>query len=392
MMDDKKVREVLKQKIIFGVNRTGILYNKQRMSDPEKYDLPYQNDYYLFQARRATDPGFYRHIFMLSHKSHNFQSNREFVMKAVLRDLCAGRFNTDQLSGEVDLEAFHKKNKSGDYDPRHTRRRLNNELKELVVEKGRIDSDERKISYSSAFNLDQASGDPILGKAAEKWKEEVNQLLSDEQRAIKLSVPISLLEIYSERLSDLIELQKDMLEILGKFEQELRSSAYFSALHNEISTFSPVFIVLCNHINSICEIFWFMKKGRDKRSSLLLSSPFLKVDANDIEKTLSLMRSISWKNEQIVLRLLNIPRALISFHFDDLALKLLDELMVLGENETIGASVALGYLAIMRDIGKYKDMLELSLSVIKKYALTKDRFTYTLLRIRCAEALALTAL
>ena len=390
MMDEnEEVREDLRRKIMFGINRTAILYNAQRLTDPEKYDFRYQWDHLWFQVRRTGEPGFFRHIFMLSHKSPNFQSNRSFVMKIILRDLCAGRFNTDQLSGVADLESFHKKNKIGDYEPRHARRRLNEELKDLVVEKGRVDPDERKISYGSAFSIDPTKLDPILDEANKMWEEEIRQRPRDLQNGISQFRAISLKEIYHERWSDLIVLQKRMLDTLGTFDDEIKSGAYFSALHYEVSSFSRYFIILSNHINSICEIFWFMKKAEDKRASLLHSRPVLKVDKNDIDKTLSIMYSIGWNSQDIVIHLISVPAALMSFGFNSLALELSNDIMVLGRNTEMEAATGLEFISMLRNQGKYKEMLEISMSTIENYSLGKDQLLFGLLKIRNAEALAL---
>lgn len=235
-MDDEEIREGIRRMIMFGVNRTAILYNKERLNDPEKYDFWYQWDHLWFQVRRAREPGFFRHTFGLSHKSHNFESNRSFVMKLILRDLCVSKFNTEQLSGIVDLEFIHKKNKSGDYEPRHARRRLNEELKELVVKRGRIDPDERKISYSSAFRINPDGTDPMLEKAKGMWEEEIKSGQRDQSSAVNKSKPIFLKEVYPERWVDLISLQKEMLKVMSTFETGIREGGFFPHLLDEISS------------------------------------------------------------------------------------------------------------------------------------------------------------
>lgn len=374
---------------MFGINRTAILYNRERLTDPEKYDFWYQWDHLWFQVRRARDPGFFRHTFALSHKSHNFESNRSFVLKLILRDLCAGKFNPEQLSGIVDLEAVHKKNKRGDYEPRHARRRMNEELKELVIKKGRVDSDERIISYSSAFRIDPDNTDPILEKAKGMWEEEVRGGQRDQSSAVNKSKPIFLKEVYPERWKDLISLQKEMLKVMSTFGSDIREGKYFPHLLDEISSFSPFFIILGNHLNSICEIFWFMKKNRKTRASLLVSEPTFKIDISEIENSLTLIESIGWKPADIVINLFYVPDALIFFGFENLALKVMDKFMRYEYDGQMGASLGLEYVALLRNQGKYKKMLDLSEMTIKRYQLEGDKFTSALLKIRNAEALAL---
>ncbi len=388
-MDDKgRVRDEIRRKITFGINRIGILYYSQVLIDPEKYDLNYQYDHFHFQEKRTFEPGFFRHIFMLSHKSPNFQSNRSFIMKIILRDLSAGRFNTDQLSGNVDLVSFHNKNKNGDYGPRHSRRMLNDELKELVYENRRVDPEDRKISYNSAFSIDPTKTYQIFDKAKEMFDEEKRQILKDQKSEMNHLRAISLKEIYHEIWSDLVVLQEKMLNILESFDDEIKSSEYFSVLHNEVYTFSSYFIILSNHINSICEIFWFMKKGKDKRTSILHSYPVLKVDMNDIDKTLSIMDSVGWNSKDIALRLINVPDALMSFGFDSLALKLSEKLMTLCRNTELGATTSLEFISLLRNQGKYEEMLKISTFTIENYSLANDRLLFGLLKIRNAEALA----
>ncbi|MCL4480590.1 MAG: hypothetical protein M1113_03785 [Candidatus Thermoplasmatota archaeon] len=388
-MDDEDITEELRKMIMFGVNRTAILYNKERLADPEKYDFWYQWDHFWFQVRRARDPGFFRHTFALSHKSHNFESNRSFVMKLILRDLCVGKFNTEQLSGIVDLESIHKKNKSGDYEPRHTRRRLNEELRELVVEKGRVDSDERKISYSSAFRINLDNTDPMFEKAKGMWEEEIRSGQRNHSSAVNESRPIFLKEVYPERWEDLISLRKEMLKVMSTFEGEIREGSFFSNLLDEISTFSPYFVILSNHLNSICEIFWFMKKNMNSRSKLLISEHKLKIDFSEIETSLALIESTGWKSSDIVNILSHVPNALIFFGFEDIAFKLMDKIMQYDYDNQMGAALGLEYVAMLRNQGKYRNMLDLSELTIKKNQFKEFKFTYALLKIRNAEALAL---
>jgi hypothetical protein len=74
-------------------------------------------------------------------------------------------------------------------------------------------------------------------------------------------------EIFPERWVELTEMQKKMLSILssGLIEDK---NGYFPALREELENFSPYFIILYNHINSICEIYWFMGKDQGKGSLL----------------------------------------------------------------------------------------------------------------------------
>lgn len=388
-MVEEEVREELRRKITFGINRTAILYNQQRLTNPVKFNFRYQRDYLWFQVRRAQDPGFFRKIFNLSHKSPNFQSNRSFVMKIILRDICAGHFNTDQISGEVELESFHKKNKMGNYEPRHARRRLNDELNDLAFEKGRTSPDRRIVSYSTAFSLDTTKQRPLLDQAEKMWDEEVQQAMNGEQKVLIETKAIMLHEIFHERWQDLIELRRSMLETLGTFDDNISMSTYFSALYQEISEFSPYFIILSNHLNSICEIFWFMKKNEEKRASLLLSSQVLNVYDNDIDKTMAAMQSIGWDPQNIVHHLIGVPVALTSFGFQSQALKLSRELVKLSRGTEVWGATSLELISMFRNQKNYKEMHELSTSTMKNIGQVQDQFLSTLLRIRHAEALGL---
>ncbi|ARD84835.1 hypothetical protein FAD_0951 [Ferroplasma acidiphilum] len=51
-MNNESKREEPRDIITFGINRTAILYNKELLSDPIKYDFQYQSDHLLFQRRR----------------------------------------------------------------------------------------------------------------------------------------------------------------------------------------------------------------------------------------------------------------------------------------------------------------------------------------------------
>jgi hypothetical protein len=388
-MVEDRIREELRQKITFGINRTAILYNQQRLTDPEKYDFQYQWDHLWFQIRRTRDPGFFRKIFQMSHGSSNFQSNRSFVMKIILRDLCLGRFNTQQLSGETELESFHKKNKTGNYEPRHVRRRLNDEMKDLVLKIGRIGQDKRAVSYSTAFSLDQVKQEPLLDEAGKMWEEEVQQALKSNQQVLNEFKAIMVKEIFHERWLDLIELRESMLTTLGTLDDEVRISPYFKALHLEVSEFSPYFIILGNHLNSVCEIFWFMKKKQEDRASLLQSPQVLKVHENDIAKTLSAMQSIGWDSQHIVSLLMSVPDALMSFGFRSSALKLSKELVALSRGSEIWGETCLELISMLRNQKNYKEMLELSTSTMKNIDQVKYQFLSALLRIRHAEALGL---
>lgn len=311
-----------------------------------------------------------------------------FIMKVILRDLCTGGFNTDQLSGEAELESFHKKNKIGDYNPRHARRMLNDELKNLIYKKGRIDQDKRKISYGSAFNMDPTKLGSIPDEAKKMWEEEIGQILGDQQNRIIFTKTSFLTEIYPERWSDLVVLKKKMLDILESFDGEIKSTAYFSSLQYEVSSFSPYFNILSNYINSLSEIFWFMKKSEDKRASILDSHRDFKVDEKDIDQTLTIMHSIGLNNRDIALRLVSVPHALISFGFDSLALELLNRITALAKNTEIERKIGLEYVSMLRNQEKYTEMLEISTNLIENYGLDKDRLTFILLKIRNAEALS----
>lgn len=388
-MMEEEVRQDLRRKIIFGINRTAILYNEQRLTSPEKLNFRYQRDHLWFQTRRVQDPGFFRKIFNLSHKSPNFQSNRSFVMKILIRDICAGRFNTDHVSGEAELESFHKKNKIGNYEPRHARRKLNDELNDLVIEIGRVDSDRRRVSYSTAFSIDPSKQEPLFDEAKKLWEKEVQQTLKGKQQSFIESRAIILQEVFQERWSDLIELRKSILKTLGALDDDIKINPYFSALHLEVSEFSPYFIIFCNHLNSICEIFWFMKKNEDKRTSMLLSREVPKVEEDDVEKTLSAMQSIGWDSQRIVQHLMSVQDALMSFGFGGPALKLSKELMVLSRKTELWGEACLEYMSLLRNQKKYKEMLELATSTIENNESIKNQFLSALIKIRHAEALGL---
>jgi hypothetical protein len=180
-----------------------------------------------------------------------------------------------------------------------------------------------------------------------------------------------------------------MLTTLGTLDDEVRISPYFKALHLEVSEFSPYFINLCNHLNSTCEIFWFMKKKEESRANLLQSPQVLKVYDNDIDKTLSAMQSIGWDSQHIVSRLMSTPDALISSGFLGQALKLSKELVVLSMGTEIWGETCLELISMLRNQKYYGEMLELSTSIMKNVGQVKDQFLSALLRIRHAEALGL---
>lgn len=385
-MDESESKKELMKIIMFGINRTALLYNKERVTNPEKYNLRYQWDHLWFQRRRFSDPGFFRLIFLKTRKSPNFQSTRSFVMKAVLRDICIGKFNTEVLSGPPNLESVNTKNKSGNFDPRHTRRKLNSELKELVARKGRIDYDERKIMYSTAFTLDPYEGGKALEMARKIWEDEKNNIPLDGWSVTSRSRPIFLLEIFPEIWLDRIELQKKMLILMSSFGEEARTGKYFSILLDEIRYFSPYFIILCNHINSLCEISWFMKKGNNNRESILKQKSALDISISDAKETLSLIESTGVKSEEILNRMYPLPEALLFYGYGDIACELAKCLVALENAEKLKLQISLEYAAILRGLGKYKEMLEFMNSVQERVKTWEDPLTFALFKIRYAEA------
>jgi len=212
-MIDESSKENIRNMIVFGINRTAILYNIERINDPEKYDLQYQQDHLDFQERRSKDPAFLRYIFEQSHNSSNFESNRKFILKTVLMDLCEGKFNTYQLSGIADLESFHIKNKEGNYNPRHSRRMLNDELKELVIKKGRGDDDERKINYTTAFTMKYDNIDSSMEQAKKMWEDEVKTNLENSDNSLYVSMTGFLMQIFPEKWDDIMHMQDVMIKI-----------------------------------------------------------------------------------------------------------------------------------------------------------------------------------
>ena len=91
----------------------------------------------------------------------------------------------------------------GNYEPRHARRRLNDELNDLAFEKGRTSPDRRIVSYSTAFSLDTTKQRPLLDQAEKMWDEEVQQAMNGEQKVLIETKAIMLHEIFHERWQDI---------------------------------------------------------------------------------------------------------------------------------------------------------------------------------------------
>ncbi len=393
MNNDSTIKNI-KDMITFGINRTAILYNQELISDPIKYDLQYQQDHLYFQERRSKDPAFFRYIFAESHKSSNFESKRRFILKAVLRDLCIGEFNTSQLSGVVDLESdkfpksFHSKNKEGDYNPRHSRRMLNEELNELVVKKGHGDDDERNRNYTTAFSIKHDKIDPSLDQGKKMWENELKNNSENIDDILSISITASLMQIFPEKWEDIMHLRDIMLNTLWSFGGDILSGPNYLALESEITSISPHFIMLYEHINAISEISWFMRKDNGKRISILAVKPQLIVNVSDIEKTVEILRNSRMENFQVIHLLMPATNSLMHYGFSDVAILLMNKLIALNDEVELTGEMALQFSAILRESGKYSDMLTFTENSSKNLNSQQDTFVLALFKIRHAEALA----
>ncbi len=387
-METDNDEKELEKMVLSGINRMGVLYNKERIEYPEKYSFTYQNDYYMFQHKITIDNGFYRYIFSTATKSNNFLSTREFVIKTVLIDLCYGKFNTTQVSGEPYLESFHRKNKSGNYTPRHARRKLNEEFKNLAIPIDHIDSDERKKGYKTAFRLksEEISRDEQLKIPNEMWGNEVNNLLAISKSSSEMTQSILLKEIFPERWIDLKKMQKTMLETLSSLDEEIKNSNYFKLLYLEIKKFSPIFIILSNHVNSICEINWFMKKKEGKRKILLENSYKSEITSSDIIETMLIMKECDLKSSEIITIMRPVVGALLFYKYNDAAEKLSKTLLEMCDNDKLKSEILIEYSVVLRDTKKYKEMLNV-LNSGSNFEGPVNLFTITLIKIRHAEAL-----
>ncbi len=387
-MAKEEILDKLQKLVIFGVNNSAILYNKQRLENPDKYNLRYQLDHYLLQVRRSTDPNFYRYIFKQSHISHNFISNRAIVIKAVIRDLCVGKFNTEQLSGVVELETVHKKNKNGDFHPRQTRRRINEDLGNFVYKKGHTEKDGREITYGTPFGYGFLEGGIFPDDAKKMWQTEKEEYSSNSIEIAKTTNTAFLIEVFPERWQDIIEMRKKMLLILGELESESGYSEFHSALYNEILSFSRIFITLCNHINSICETFWFMRKSEKIRMSMLKSKSKLDLQDKEIIESFELLKEMRWKPDEIGNNMVLAANALFILGYSDLAISIYRKILSLDIVDSLKIAVYLEEICVLRNIERFQEMLNISQFVVNSFKLTDDNYFHSLLRIRHSEALA----
>ncbi len=390
-MNNNPASKNIRDMITFVNNRTAILYNQELISDPKKYDFQYQHYHLYFQERRSKDPAFFRYIFAEAHKSTNFESKRRFILKAVLRDLCIGEFNTYQLSGVVDpesLTSFHSKNKEGDYNPRHSRRMLNEELNELVVKKGHGDDDERNINYTTAFSIKRDKIDPSLEQGKNMWEDEVKNSYENTDDILSISMAASLMQIFPEKWEDIIRLRELMIHTLSSFEGDIKDDGNYSALKSEIDSISPYFIMLYEDINAISEISWFMKKDSSKRASILAEKPRLMVSVSDVEKTVEILRNSRMENFQVIHFLMPATNSLMHYRFSDVAILLMNELISLNDNIQLAGHMAVEFSAALREVEKYSDMLTFTENASKILDSQQDIFVHALFKIRHAEALA----
>ncbi len=393
-MNNESKREELRDMITFGINRTAILYNKERLSDPIKYDFQYQQDRLYFQERRSHDPAFFRYIFAEAHKSTNFESKRRFILKAVLRDLCIGEFNTSQLSGVIDPvsdqfpKSFHSKNKEGDYNPRHSRRMLNEELNELVVKKGHGDDDERNINYTTAFSIKPDKVDPSLEKGKSMWEDELKNNSENTDDILSISMTASLMQIFPEKWDDIMHLRDIMLNTLWSFGGDITADSNFTALYNEIKSISPYFLMLYEHINAISEISWFMRKENIKRASIFAAKPQLVVSETDIEKTMEILKNSRMENSMVIHLLMPATDSLMNYGFSDVAIFLMNKLIAKNDDVGLAGEMALEFSALLRDSTKYSEMLAFTEDADRNLDSQQDLFVLALLKIRYAEALA----
>ena len=393
-MNNESKRDELRNMITFGINRTAILYNKERLSDPIKYNFQYQLDHLRFQRRRSHDPAFFRYIFAEAHKSTNFESKRRFILKAILRDLCIGEFNTFQLSGMIDfeseesLESFHIKNKGGDYTPRHSRRMLNEELNELIVKKGHGADDERKMNYTTAFTMRYDKINPSLEQGKKMWEDELKNNPETTDDILNISMTASFMQIFPEKWEDIMHLREIMTHTLSSFEGDIKVSANYIALEGEIDSISPYFLMLYEHINAISEISWFMRKDNSKRASIFAAKPQLVVSETDIEKTMEILKNSRMENSMVIHLLMPATNPLMNYGFSDVAIFLMNKLIAQNDDVRLAGEMALEFSALLRDAGKYSEMLTFTEDVDGNLDSQQDLFASALLKIRYAEALA----
>lgn len=384
-MIDDQVGINLRNMIMFGINKTAVLYNNAILQDPIKYNYTYQYDHLWFQEKMTNSPGFYRVLFVLSRKSKNFINNRTFVMKAVLLDICQRKFNTNNLSGLPDLHRYYKKGFDSNYNPRHTRRKFTDDLQDLVIKDGRLDDDKRKISYSTAFTLDDKINDSF-SPSLKMWHDEINSLNLNLDNAVKIRRQALIREIFPERWVELKQMQKEMLSILST-ELIKDKDVYFPFLRKEVESFSAYFIMLSNHINSISEISWFMGKDHGKRCSIMNNNYKLLVVWDDINKTLEKMQEI-FTSSEIVSRLYGVPEALLWYGNKEVAVILIKRLIDLETYDERKIELEIEYAALLRNLTKYKEMFTVINLAISNYKGQQNTLEYALLKIRHAEAVA----
>lgn len=393
-MNNDSATKNIRNMITFGINRTAILYNKERLSDPIKYNFQYQLDHLRFQRRRSHDPAFFRYIFAEAHKSTNFESKRRFILKAILRDLCIGEFNAFQLSGMIDfeseesLESFHIKNKEGDYTPRHSRRMLNEELNELIVKKGHGADDERKMNYTTAFTMRYDKIDPSLEQGKKMWEDELKNNPETTDDILNISMTASIMQIFPEKWEDIMHLREIMIHTLSSFDGDITADSNFAALYNEIKSISPYFLMLYEHINGISEMLWFMRKENIKRASIFAAKPQLVVSKADIEKTMEILKNSGIENSMVIYLLMPATNSLMHYGFSDIAIFLMNELIAQNNDFELAGEMSLEFSALLRDSTKYSEMLAFTENASKNLDSQHDVFVPALLKIRYAEALA----
>lgn len=376
------IRANIRYAVYNAVERSGSLTYEARFKNKVKADINYQYDNYMFQSRRALDPSFFRYIFKTCRESPNFISERRFLLNAFLTDISKGDFRIKEVSGNP--KPYHTKSKVGDFDPRHARRIVRERMGHAFSEQPVAADDQRFIRYKSVFN-------PISGIDADAskiskdlWAIEQQKTRSNEREMEVLIYNSTLIELLPEVWEDRKTLYRESIDIIKK--SQFGDTGFAVQMSQEINSFSDIFRVFCNNMNSLAEINWFMGKEHQKRASLLSRSYLFSYTEVDLEKVLGSIKNLITPYENY-LKSLGIYAAstFLWLRIPEIAERFMDILESLSKDDKERCLTFIERTAFFLNLGKREQMLESGKRAVSYCQ--NDSYSLALAKTRYAEAL-----
>lgn len=378
------IRTNIRNAVYHAVDRSGLLTYEARFKNKVKADLNYQYDNYIFQKRRALDPGFFRYIFKVCRESPNFLSERQFLLKTFLTDISKDDFRIKEVSGSP--KPYHTKNKEGDFEPRHARRIVRERMDHAFSEQTTHADDQRFVTYQSVFNPRSRIDASASKTSKDLWATEVQNTISNEEEMVALRHNSTLIELLPEVWEDRRVLSRESTEIIKR--GPFGDTDYAIQMSQEISSFSDIFRVFCNNMNSLAEINWFMGKEHHKRASFLKGRYPFAYTTGDLDKVLGSIKNLLASNEDYLKRIA--PEATSSFlwlRIPEISERFMNIRMSFSKDEKEKCVTFIERTAFMRDIGKKDLMLESGRLAVSFCQNNSDPYSIALAKIRYAEAL-----